>query len=269
MIDVENVSLPLLIGALAGFVTIMGAAIVYVARQERKKEEEEAWVLQIMRDRTRNDFQRCCNGWRYGNYCERWTSKEKQASAEKRSVEGNIQTRKKWWSQHLKTKEQSFSHPWNVTVLKGHKKEVTDIAFASDGKKFVSISGDRTVILWDVRDFENKEHKSIRQIVEYDTPTKVVFAPDCKSVVFSVKRDNKVTLNTSFDELSWLNCSWKKSLIAIQITSIKCFQLCVFKLAKKTEGSGSHIFVHIDNLEFERVHQVDIQSIGIAGNGIR
>lgn len=203
MIDIDNVSLPMLIGGFIGFVTVMGAAILYVAKQEKKGEQEEVDV--VMDEVTET------------------------VTSEEPAKKNKHQRKNDQW----KTKELTFSHDWNVAVLKGHTKDVTDIAFASDGKKFVSISGDRTVILWDVRDFENKEHKSIRQIVEYDTPTRVVFAPDCKSVVFSVKRENK---------------------------------LCVYKLAKKTEGSGSHHFVHIDNLEFERVHQVDIQNIGIAGN---
>ncbi|EFO85703.1 hypothetical protein CRE_02274 [Caenorhabditis remanei] len=203
MIDIDNVSLPMLIGGFIGFVTVMGAAIIYVAKQEKKGEQEEVDV--VMDEVTET------------------------VTSEEPAKKNKHQRKNDQW----KTKEPSFSHDWNVAMLKGHTKDVTDIAFASDGKKFVSISGDRTVILWDVRDFENKEHKSIRQIVEYDTPTRVVFAPDCKSVVFSVKRENK---------------------------------LCVYKLAKKTEGSGSHHFVHIDNLEFERVHQVDIQNIGIAGN---
>ncbi|CAI2341457.1 unnamed protein product [Caenorhabditis sp. 36 PRJEB53466] len=203
MLDVENLSLSLLIGGLVGFVTVMGAAIIYVAKKERQGEEEEADV--VMDEVT-----------------------ETVVSDEPAKKNKHQRKNDQW-----KSKEPSFSHPWSVTVLKGHTKEVTDIAFASDGKKFVSISTDRTVILWDVRDFESKEHKSIRQTVEYDTPTRVVFAPDCKSVVFSVKRDNK---------------------------------LCVYKLVKKAEGSGSHHFVHIDNLEFETVHQVDIQHIGIAGN---
>uniref|UniRef100_A0A8R1HPK7 WD_REPEATS_REGION domain-containing protein n=1 Tax=Caenorhabditis japonica TaxID=281687 RepID=A0A8R1HPK7_CAEJA len=208
MLDVENVSLPLLIGALVGFVTIMGVAIIYVSKKERqseKEEEEEEEVDIVMEDVT-----------------EMVTSNEPPKK--------NKHQRK---NDQWKAKDAVFSHPWNVTVLKGHTKEVTDIAFASDGKKFVSISGDRNVILWDVRDFEGKEHKSIRQTIDYDTPTRVVFAPDCKSVVFSMKRENK---------------------------------LCVYKLAKKTEGNGSHHFVHIENLQFERAHQVDIQSVGIAGN---
>lgn len=203
MIDIDSVSLPILIGGLVGFVTVMGVAIIYVAKKEQQGEQEEVDV--VMDEVT-----------------------ETIISEEPVKKNKHQRTNDQW-----KAKEPTFVHPWNVSVLKGHKKEVTDVAFASDGKKFVSISGDRSVILWDVRDFENKEHKCIRQTVEYDTPTRVVFAPDCKSVVFSVKRENKI---------------------------------CVYKLVKKTEGSGSHHFVHIDNLEFERVHQVDIQNIGIAGN---
>ncbi|PIC45599.1 hypothetical protein B9Z55_005566 [Caenorhabditis nigoni] len=203
MIDIDEVSLPVLIAGFVGFVTVMGGFIIYVAKQEKKGEQEEIDV--VMDEVTET------------------------VVSEEPGKKSKHQRKNDQW----KTKDPSFSHAWNVSVLKGHTKEVTDIAFASDGKKFVSISGDRTVILWDVRDFENKEHKSIRQTLDYDTPTRVVFAPDCKSVVFSVKRDNTI---------------------------------CVYRLVKKTEGSGSHHFAHIENLQFERVHQVDIQNIGIAGN---
>lgn len=41
MIDIDSVSLPILIGGLVGFVTVMGVAIIYVAKKEQQGEQEE------------------------------------------------------------------------------------------------------------------------------------------------------------------------------------------------------------------------------------
>uniref|UniRef100_A0A0K0D911 WD_REPEATS_REGION domain-containing protein n=1 Tax=Angiostrongylus cantonensis TaxID=6313 RepID=A0A0K0D911_ANGCA len=76
-------------------------------------------------------------------------------------------------------KDVAYDHVWSVTTLKGHTAEVTGIDFAQDGKKFVSVSTDRSAFLWDVR---------------FDTATKVSFSPDCKSMVFAMKRMNKVVI---------------------------------------------------------------------------
>uniref|UniRef100_A0A1I7WBT8 WD_REPEATS_REGION domain-containing protein n=1 Tax=Heterorhabditis bacteriophora TaxID=37862 RepID=A0A1I7WBT8_HETBA len=133
----------------------------------------------------------------------------------------------------LKVKDASYDHSWSITTLKGHTSNVTGIDFAPDGRKFVSVSIDRTVFLWNTRDFSEREHKSVRQVLDYDTATKVVFAPDSKSLVFSVKRDNK---------------------------------LSVYKLVKK-EGGGSYKFVRVENVDFPSPHTLDISAIGISSTG--
>lgn len=49
-------------------------------------------------------------------------------------------------------------------------------------------------VLSEFKDIEEKEHKSVRQVLDFDTATQVSFAPDCKSLVFAMKRSNKVEL---------------------------------------------------------------------------
>lgn len=51
----------------------------------------------------------------------------------------------------LQVKDASYDHPWSVTTLKGHTAAITGMDFAQDGKKFVTVSADRTAFLWDVR----------------------------------------------------------------------------------------------------------------------
>ncbi|KAJ1360999.1 Transducin beta-like protein 2, variant 2 [Parelaphostrongylus tenuis] len=130
-------------------------------------------------------------------------------------------------------KDVSYDHKWSVTTLKGHTADVTGIDFAQDGKKFVSVSTDRSAFLWDCRDFEEKEHKCVSQVLEFDTATKVSFSPDSKSMVFAMKRMNK---------------------------------LSVFKLVRK-EGSTAYKFVHVENVDFPVVHTQDILYCGISSTG--
>ncbi|KHJ98858.1 WD domain, G-beta repeat protein, partial [Oesophagostomum dentatum] len=151
-----------------------------------------------------------------------------------------------------KVKDVSYEHKWSVATLKGHTTDITGMDFAPDGKRLVSVSSDRAAFLWDVReflffisillcctvrsvfqDFEEKEHKSVRQILDFDTATKVCFSPDCKSMVFAMKRSNK---------------------------------LAVFKLVKK-EAGGTYKFVHVESVSFPSIHTLDISHCGISSTG--
>ena len=46
----------------------------------------------------------------------------------------------------------------NVCHLRGHVQEVTDLCWTSDGKKIISCSADKTVILWDFETDESKQY---------------------------------------------------------------------------------------------------------------
>ncbi|XP_022783893.1 transducin beta-like protein 2 [Stylophora pistillata] len=69
-------------------------------------------------------------------------------------------------------------HPRQFAILKGHTGDVFDLEFSLNGKYMASASLDRTVRLWSVKDFKEKEHKYVRANVDFDHATKVNFSPD-------------------------------------------------------------------------------------------
>ncbi|KAK5975718.1 Transducin beta protein 2 [Trichostrongylus colubriformis] len=209
MMNFEKMDMPTMISAFVGILVIMISSILYFAKkqsEEEPHEEEEdkaAWVVEGTDEGATLDATRKANKHRKNDH---WKPKVKDAS---------------------------YDHPWSVTTLKGHTADVTGMDFAQDGKKFVTVSTDRAAFLWDVRDFEEREHKSVRQILDFDTATQVSFSPDCKSVVFAMKRSNK---------------------------------LSVFKLMKK-EAGGTYKFVHVENVSFPSAHTLDISHSSISSTG--
>lgn len=150
---------------------------------------------------------------------------------------GKVVTQKKTTSAKGKQKSATavtFSHPWLLTSLKGHSGRVLDVDFSSNGKHLVSCGEDRTLMLWSVKDFSERDHKSVRGQVEYDHAKLVNFAPDCKSIVLCLDSSNT---------------------------------LAVYKLIKKEEGAGGYKFQPVDNIEFPSTHIRDIMHIGISCTG--
>ncbi|KAK2549753.1 Transducin beta-like protein 2 [Acropora cervicornis] len=70
------------------------------------------------------------------------------------------------------------THNRQFAVLKGHTGHVCDLEYSLNGKYLASTSQDRTVRLWSVKDFKQKEHQYVRANVEFDHGTKVTFSPD-------------------------------------------------------------------------------------------
>ncbi|VDO34422.1 unnamed protein product [Haemonchus placei] len=209
MMDFENMDVATMFSAFIGILVIMVSSIYYFTKKQReesireREEEDIAQEVEEVDEDAKLDATRKANKHRKNDH---WKPKAKEAS---------------------------YDHLWSVTTLKGHTADVTGVDFAQDGKKFVTVSSDRTVFLWDVRDFEEREHRSVRQVLDFDTATQVSFSPDCKSVVFAMKRSNR---------------------------------LAVFKLVKKEPGA-SYKFVHVENLSFPSVHTLDISRSGISSNG--
>ncbi|KAK6051925.1 WD domain, G-beta repeat protein, partial [Cooperia oncophora] len=209
MMNFEEMDMPTMLSAFVGILVIMITSIFYFTKKQseespREHEEDEAVkMVEELDDESKLDATRKANKHRKNDH---WKPKMKDAS---------------------------YDHPWSVTTLKGHTADVTGMDFAQDGKKFVTVSTDRAAFLWDARDFEEKEHKSVRQILDFDTATHVSFSPDCKSMVFAMKRSNK---------------------------------LSVFKLMKK-EAGGTYKFVHVENVSFPSSHTLDISHCGISSNG--
>ncbi|CAJ0915059.1 unnamed protein product, partial [Mesorhabditis belari] len=126
-----------------------------------------------------------------------------------------------------------YAHSWSLTTLKGHTGPVLDVDFASDGKKFASISDDGTMILWHIKDFEEKEHKFSRNPLEFDRMTLVSFGPDSKSLLVAMKRENKLGVYT----------------------------------IQKREDTGTKRLTKVESVDFPKVHTQNITQIGFASNG--
>ncbi|VDN04844.1 unnamed protein product [Thelazia callipaeda] len=146
-------------------------------------------------------------------------------------IRKDIQKLKKW--NFDKTRTPQFEHPWLYTTLKGHVNHVMDMDFSSNGRYLVSVSGDRSLYLWHVKDFGNREHKVDRCSVEVDSASHVAFASDSKNVIMSLKIANK---------------------------------LDVYKKSRK-EGTQNYKFSRVESVNFPVVHENDIISVGISCNG--
>lgn len=213
MIDVENMEQ--LIAAFVGILVVMGTAIFWLRKAAIKGEAETA----------------------------RGKEKRKSFDSENEVNESHVsgpqthhkkKTRKNDRWKDNKKEGAIYDHPWCITTLKGHTALVSDCDFAPDGKKFVSISEDSGIFLWNVRDFESREHKTVMGKLECDRATHVAFAPDSKSLLLSMKRENK---------------------------------LAVYKLVKR-EDTGVYKFVSVESVDFPKIHNLDITHIGIASSGL-
>ncbi|XP_071848997.1 transducin beta-like protein 2 isoform X2 [Apostichopus japonicus] len=126
-------------------------------------------------------------------------------------------------------KKHNFDHPLLVTSLKEHSQNILNFDFSINGKYLASCSEDRTVRLWSIKDFKEKQHKTMRGNVEYDHATRVKFSPDCKAYIVSLANGN-------------------------------CIR--VYKIGKKEDGSAGIS----PAVEFEKKTDNDIIGIGV-GSG--
>ncbi|GLG96411.1 Probable cytosolic iron-sulfur protein assembly protein Ciao1 [Gryllus bimaculatus] len=83
-----------------------------------------------------------------------------------------------------------FTHPWLLTSLKGHSGQILDMDFSSNGKFLATCSDDRSLLVWNTRDWTQKEHKNVRVNVELDHATLVRWSPDSKAMVVRRAADN-------------------------------------------------------------------------------
>ncbi|KAJ3589055.1 hypothetical protein NHX12_009903 [Muraenolepis orangiensis] len=127
--------------------------------------------------------------------------------------------------------QHSFSHPLVASTLKSHSGNVTSIDFSSNGKYLASCADDRTVRIWSVKDFMDREHKCLRANVDLDHATLVSFSPDSRAFI-----------------------TWIFNADTIRI----------FKMIKKEDGS--FIFKAAPE-DFPQKHKGSILNIGIAETG--
>ncbi|GBP36949.1 Transducin beta-like protein 2 [Eumeta japonica] len=53
---------------------------------------------------------------------------------------------------------------------------------------------DGSVILWDIRDLNQKEHKTLRVNIEFDHASHVVWSPDSKAFIVHTVRENCIAV---------------------------------------------------------------------------
>lgn len=144
-----------------------------------------------------------------------------------------IQGRKKEKPTLVKKRDSrlTFAHPWLTCTLRSHNGHVLGIDFSPNGKYLATCSQDRTILVWNVKEFNKKEHKSMRANVELDHATKVRFSPDSRAFIVSLFSGETVR---------------------------------VFKMGKKDDNLTGKIQAAFD---FSQRQSVEIINIGIASNG--
>ncbi|KAJ7308966.1 hypothetical protein JRQ81_008248 [Phrynocephalus forsythii] len=130
-----------------------------------------------------------------------------------------------------KPQQHTFSHPLLASALKGHSGSVTCLNFSSNGKYLASCSDDRTVRIWSMKDFLEREHRCMRANVELDHATLVRFYPDSRAFVVWLANGDTLRL---------------------------------FKMAKKEDGSFTYVAAPED---FPKHHKAPVINIGVADTG--
>ncbi|XP_071944671.1 transducin beta-like protein 2 [Antedon mediterranea] len=164
-----------------------------------------------------------CGAGRGGDKQEKHKEDEEPIKKEKHQTSKKAKQQGKW----QKKQQHSFSHPYLAATLKNHSDNVLDLDFSINGKYLASCAEDRTIRIWSVKEFKEKEHRCLRGNVEYDHGTNVKFSPDCKAFITSTSNGNYIK---------------------------------VFKIGKKEDGTSASIATV---LEFPKKHVQDIISIGI------
>ncbi|XP_033113521.1 transducin beta-like protein 2 [Anneissia japonica] len=167
-----------------------------------------------------------CNSVRGEKEEEHQEHDEKSTKKEKKNPQQQSK-KSKQQGKAPKKQQHSFTHPYLAATLKGHSDNVVDLDFSINGKYLASCAEDRTVRIWSLKEFKDKEHKCLRGNVEYDHGTNVKFSPDCKAFITSISNGN-------------------------------CIR--VFKIGKKEDGNAASI---TNVLDFPKKHVLDIIDIGI------
>ncbi|XP_030847807.1 transducin beta-like protein 2 [Strongylocentrotus purpuratus] len=161
---------------------------------------------------------------------EEETETNDKKTKEKKSNQANKKQTKSVTHGNKKSSQKAFTHPLLASSLKEHSHNVLDLDFSINGKYVASCSEDRTVRVWSVKEFKEKEHKCVRGNVEYDHATNIKFSPDCKSFITSTANGN-------------------------------CIR--VFKLGKREDSSAVQVTPVLD---FPKSRDQDILSIGVGSN---
>lgn len=159
---------------------------------------------------------------------------DKTKASDSANGSNEIQSKKKKEKPVVKKRDSraAFSHQWLACTLRSHSGSVLGIDFSPNGKYLASCSEDRTILVWNVKEFNKREHKSFRANVELDHATKVRFSPDSRAFIVSLFSGETIR---------------------------------VFRMGKKDENlATSKIQAAFD---FPQKQSVEIINIGIASNG--
>ncbi|XP_028396746.1 transducin beta-like protein 2 isoform X4 [Dendronephthya gigantea] len=118
-----------------------------------------------------------------------------------------------------------------AATLDGNKTDIDGIEFSSNGKYLISSAADRTIRLWSVKDFNERDHKYIRGNVEWDHATKINLTQDARAFISALANGNTIR---------------------------------VFKVQKKHDGTGNTVTGEFD---FPQQHKADIINVGVSATG--
>jgi len=153
------------------------------------------------------------------------------SDSDKKAAKASNQSKK---AQGQKKKDIGASHPLLYSILKGHTGAVCGFDFSSNGKLVASCSEDRTVRLWNVKDFALKEHKYTRGNVEFDYPSCISLSPDSRAFIVALGTEHL---------------------------------LRVYKIHKTKKEDGTPHMSVTQEFDFPKEHKIDIISVAISPNG--
>ena len=190
-------------------------------------------------------------------------AEDEEVTTSKESSAGK--TKKKVVDKRQKEKNFTFQHPWLLSTLKGHSGRVLgkfsdlisillifihneDLDLSANGKHLASCAEDRTVLVWNSKDFNAKEHKCLRCNVDYDHGIFIQWSPDCKAFAVQKAVHNSIEVR-QYDPLSLFS----------SVSAPK-----VYKMGKKPDGSLGDFSVAVS---FPAHHKTDTIGMGISPSG--
>ncbi|CAF1517143.1 unnamed protein product [Adineta ricciae] len=124
-----------------------------------------------------------------------------------------------------------FVHPWLCVSLRAHTGAITGLDFSHNDKYLASAAEDDSVLLWQTKDFNEKDHKHTRVNIEFGQANHVAFSPDGKAFLVNLVKENTIR---------------------------------VYKFEKRTDGLPTNVKSVLD---FPKKNESDVISIGIACTG--
>jgi len=118
-----------------------------------------------------------------------------------------------------------------LIVLHAHSSSITGLNFSHNDKYLASAAEDDSVLLWQTKDFDGKDHKHTRVNIEFGQANHVAFSPDGRAFLINLIKDNVIR---------------------------------VYKFEKRSDGLPTNVKAVLD---FPKKNQSAIISIGIACTG--